>query len=142
MKRFEWIDHPSDVGFRAYGKDLAEALENAALALFEVMVDTSKVKPKEEVRIELRAEDEKALLYDWLEHFLYLRDARDLVLSKFEVGELSREEGGLKIRARAWGERLDPKRHDARTEVKAITYHLMEIKHTQDRCSVQAVVDI
>ncbi|HID60274.1 MAG TPA: archease, partial [Hadesarchaea archaeon] len=43
MKRFEWVEHPSDIGFRAYGKDLAEAFENAALALFEVMVDTSKV---------------------------------------------------------------------------------------------------
>ncbi len=142
MKRFEWIDHPSDVGFRAHGKDLPEALENAALALFEVMIDTNKVEPKEEIRIEVAAEDEKALLYDWLEHFLYLHDARDLVLSKFEIEKFSWEGEGLKIKAKAWGEKFDPERHDARTEVKAITYHLMEIKCAPGRCSVQAVVDI
>jgi SHS2 domain-containing protein len=142
VKRFEWIDHPSDVGFRAHGKDLPKALENAALALFEVMIDTEKVEPKEEVKIEIGAEDEKALLYDWLEHFLYLHDARDLVLSKFKIEKFSREGEGLKIKAKAWGEKFDPERHDARTEVKAITYHLMEIKCAPNRCSVQVVVDI
>jgi len=142
MKRFEWVEHPSDIGFRAYGRDLAEAFENAALALFEVMVDTSKVKPREEVTVELEAEDEQALLYDWLDKFLYFRDAHELVMSKFEVKELSSSPGGFKLRAKAWGERFDPARHPERTAVKAMTYHMMEIKRERDKCSVQAVVDI
>jgi len=142
MKKFEWVEHPSDIGFRAYGKDLAEAFENAALAFFEVMVDTSKVEPREEVKVELGAEDEKALLYDWLERFLYLHDAKGLVMSKFEIEELERSGGGFKIKAKAWGERFDPKKHEARTAVKAVTYHMMEIKREKGKCSVQAVVDI
>ena len=142
MKKFEWVEHPSDIGFRAYGKDLSEAFENAALAFFEVMVDTSKVGPREEVAIELEAEDEKALLYDWLERFLYLRDAKGLVMSKFKVEELKRSNGGFKIKAKAWGERFDPKKHEARTAIKAVTYHLMEIKREKGKCSVQTVVDI
>jgi len=142
MKRFEWVEHPSDVGFRAYGRDLAEAFENAALALFEVMVDTSKVEPKREATVELEAEDEEALLYDWLERFLYLHDAEGLVMSKFEVEELSSTDSGIRIKAKAWGESFDQGRHDPRTEVKAITYHMMEIKRGKERCSVQAVVDI
>lgn len=142
MKRFEWVEHPSDIGFRAYGRDLAKAFENAALAFFEVMVDTGKVEPREEVEVELEAEDEKALLYDWLERFLYLHDAQGLVMSKFKVEKLSRADGGFRIKARAWGERLDAKRHETRTAVKAITYHMMEIKREKGRCSVQAVVDV
>lgn len=142
MKRFEWVEHPSDIGFRAYGRDLAGALENAALALFEVMVDTSKVRPLQEVPIELEAEDEGALLYDWLERFLYFHDAQGLVMSKFKVDDLVQRDHNFKIKARAWGERFDPKRHDARVGVKAITYHMMEVKLGKDKCVVQAVVDI
>ena len=142
MKRFEWVEHPSDVGFRAYGRDLAEAFENAALAFFEVMVDTSKVEPRGEVKIELEAEDEKALLYDWLERFLYLHDVQGLVMSKFKVEDLSRLKGRLRIKARAWGERFDPVKHEPKVGIKAVTYHLMDIKQEKDRCSVQAVVDI
>jgi len=141
MKRFEWVEHPSDIGFRAYGKNLAEAFENAALALFEVMVDTGKVEPREEVKVELEAEDEGALLYDWLDRMLYFRDARNLVMSKFKVG-ISKIKDGLKLNAQIWGERFDPAKHPERTAVKAMTYHMMEIKQEKNRCSVQAVVDI
>ncbi len=142
MKRFEWVEHPSDIGFRAYGRDLAEALENAALALFELMVDTSKVRPLQEVPIELEAEDEGALLYDWLERFLYFHDAQGVVMSKFKVDDIVQRNHNFKIKARAWGERFDSKRHDARVEVKAITYHMMEVKLGKGKCMVQAVVDI
>jgi len=141
MKRFEWVEHPSDIGFRAYGKDLAETFENAALALFEVMVDTGKVEPREEVEVELEAEDEGALLYDWLDRLLYFHDTRNLVMSKFNV-EVSKTKSGLKLKARVKGEPFDPAKHTERTAVKAMTYHMMEIKHEKDRCSVQAVVDI
>lgn len=140
-KRFEWVEHPSDIGFRAYGHDLAEAFENAALALFEVMVDTSKVEPREEVKVELEAEDEGALLYDWLERLLYFHDTQNLVMSKFRA-KISGINGGFKLIARAWGEPFDPAKHPERTAVKAMTYHMMEIKCEPERCSVQAVVDI
>ncbi|MCS7131811.1 MAG: archease [Hadesarchaea archaeon] len=141
MRKFEWVEHPSDIGFRAYGKTLAQAFENAASALFEIMVDTSKVEPRELVEVELEAEDEQALLYDWLDRLLYFHDAHGLVLSKFEV-ELSSSPGGMKLRAKAWGERFDPAKHPERTAVKAMTYHMMEIKLGSDGCMVQAVVDI
>ncbi len=141
MKRFDWVEHPSDIGFRAYGKDLAEAFENAALALFEVMVDTSKVEPREEVNVELEAEDEGALLYDWLDKLVYLRDAKGMVMSKFKV-TISKTKSGHRLKAQAMGERFDPKKHPGRTAVKAMTYHMMEIKREKNMCSVQAVVDI
>ena len=141
MKRFEWVEHPSDIGFRAYGRDLAEAFENAALALFEVMVDTSKVEPREEVKVELEVEDEEALLYDWLDRLIYFHDSKNMVMSKFRV-TISRIKSGFKLNAQAWGERFDPKKHPEKTAVKAMTYHMMEIRHEKNRCSVQAVVDI
>jgi len=140
-RRFEWVEHPSDIGFRAYGRDLAEAFENAGLALFEIMVDTSRVEPREEVEVELEAEDERALLYDWLDRLLYLRDAENLLLSDFRV-EIREEGGRWRLRGRVRGERFDPSRHPERTAVKAATYHLMEVVREKGRAVVQAVVDI
>jgi SHS2 domain-containing protein len=141
MKRFDWVEHPSDIGFRAYGRDLAEAFENAALALFEIMVDTSKVEPREEVKVELKAEDEGALLYDWLDRLIYLHDSKNMAMSKFKV-TISRIKSGFKLNAQAWGERFDSEKHPEKTAVKAMTYHMMEIRRQKNRCSVQAVVDI
>lgn len=44
-KKFEFFDVTADVGIRAYGKTLEDAFENAALAMFEVMTDTSRINP-------------------------------------------------------------------------------------------------
>ena len=43
--KFEFFDVTADVGYRAYGKTMNDAFSNAALALFEVMTDTSNIKP-------------------------------------------------------------------------------------------------
>lgn len=141
MERFEWIEHPSDIGFRAYGRDLAEAFENAALALFEVMVDTGKVEPREEIKVEIESEDEGALLYDWLDKLIYFHDSRNMMLSKFSV-KINKTGNGFKLAAQALGEVFEPAKHPGRTAVKAMTYHMMEIKQEPGKSYVQVVVDI
>ncbi|MGQ9788330.1 MAG: archease [Candidatus Hadarchaeaceae archaeon] len=141
MKKFDWIEHPSDIGFRAYGRDLAGAFENAALALFEIMVDTSKVEHKEGHYIELAAEDELALLYDWLDRLIYFHDSKNLLFSKFAV-RIEKTKKGLNLSAQVWGEKFDPAKHPERTAVKAVTYHLMQVEEGEKGSYVQAVVDI
>jgi len=140
-KKFEWVEHPSDVGFRAFGRDLAEAFANAGLALFEIMTDTGKVEPKEEVSIELRSESETSLLYDWIDRLIALHDSFNLLLSKFKV-DIERNREGLRLKAKAWGEQFNPSKHPSRTAVKAMTYHMMEIGEEEGRVWVQDVVDI
>ncbi|RLI20378.1 archease, partial [Candidatus Bathyarchaeota archaeon] len=62
-----------------------EALENAAMALFEVMTDTEKVSPSVVREIEAEGHDEKSLLYDWLEKLIIEFETEGLLFSKFEV---------------------------------------------------------
>ena len=83
--KFEFFDVTADVGYRAYGNSLANAFENAAIAMFEVITDTSTVKPLIKKQIRLEAEDECAILYDWLSELLFLHDSEYLVFSKFDV---------------------------------------------------------
>ena len=142
IKKFEWIDHPADIGFRAYGKSLADAFENAALALTNIIGVTDNIDEKEEVFVELEAEDVEALLYEWLDHLIYLQGARRIVGGRFEVKELSKVKEGYELKAKLWGEEYDPAKHGPGTEVKAMTYHMMEINQEPERCSVQVVVDI
>lgn len=46
MKKFEYFDVTADIGFRAYGESLDEAFENAGLAIFNIISDTSNISPK------------------------------------------------------------------------------------------------
>ena len=64
--KFEFLEHTADVYVRAHGKTMEEAYENAALSMFETITDTEKVVPAQEDSLEVEAEDQYALLYNWL----------------------------------------------------------------------------
>jgi len=142
LSKFEWVEHTADIGFKAYGRSLEGAFENAALALTEIITSLEDVKAENKVNIKIVSEDIESLLFDWLDHFLYLFDAKELIHSRFEISEISEKDGEFKLVASAWGEKFDPKKHALGTEVKAITYHMMEIGQSEEQCFVQVIVDI
>lgn len=141
IKKFEFFDVTADVGFRAYGQDLNNAFANAAQAMFEVMTNTSQVKPTVKREIIVESEDEQALLYDWLSELLFLHDYEDLVFSKFTVDIKQKDPETFNLHAEVWGEKFNPATHEIRDEVKAVTFHLMEIIKEENRCSLQVIVD-
>ncbi|ADP77289.1 archease family protein [Methanothermus fervidus DSM 2088] len=135
--KFEFIDVTADAGFHAYGSTLEELFENAALALFEIITDTSKVKDKECRKIEIESEDKISLLHDWLEELLVTHEIEMMLFSKFKV-----EISDCKLRGMAWGEKINPDIHEIKCEVKAITYHLMNITKENDKYKATVIVDI
>lgn len=140
---YRHLSHTADVMIEAWGESLEEAFEYAALGVFEVMTDTSKVQPRTEVSINAKGFDVESLLYDWVEQLLIIFDTRHLLLSRFKIEKITKdEEGTLLLNARAWGEEYDPQRHESRTLVKAMTYHSMEIVHGRERTILRFVVDI
>ena len=120
--RYELLEHTADVMVRAYGKDLEECFANAAYALFDQIVDVSKVEPRTEVSFEVEGHDLESMLYNFLSEFLYLHDAKQLVLCEFDV-----RIQGHKVICKAKGERLSSERHRRRHEVKAVTYHMLSV---------------
>lgn len=140
MKRFE-IDSElatADAMFRAYGKTLNEAFENAGYAMFEIMTDTRQVKPELEFSFEKKSEDLKSLLYDFLEELLYYHEVKEVFLSEFKV-EL--DEAGNSLKAVVKGEKVNDS-HERRSIVKAVTYFDMKIEKAVKGCIVQVVLDL
>lgn len=139
---FRFLDHTADVYVEAYGSNLREAFENAAKAMFEVMTDISKIRPIIKRHVIVEGEDLQALLYSWLEELLFIFDFDLIAFSRFKVLEIRRGDEGYSLRADVWGERFNPEVHTRKTEVKAVTYSLMEIRECADRCVVRFVLDI
>ncbi len=121
---FEYFEVTADVGIYAYGKSLNELFENAALAMFSVMCNTARVKCKKEKKVEVKAGDLEGLLGEWLTALLGLRDIHGMMFCKFKVVI---DEENLALNGSACGE-ATKKGHEIATEVKAATYHMMEIK--------------
>ena len=141
-KGFEFLEHTADVFIAAHGSTLEQAFENAALAMFEVMTDTSKVAPIIEDSVDVEAEDEYALLYSWLEALLVKFEIKNMFYSKFAVPEISETDEGFRIKAAIWGEAFDPEKHMQKVGVKAVTYHRMEIIKEFDEVTLEFILDI
>ncbi len=136
---FKFLDiTTSDAAFEAAGKDLNELFASSALAMFEVMVNTKQIKTELERKVEAQAGDLKGLLFEWLNELLVFYGAENLVFSKFEV---MIDDKNFKLEAKCWGEPINPEEHETKTEVKAATYHKMEIEKNEE-WKARVILDI
>jgi SHS2 domain-containing protein len=123
-RRFEILEHPADVGFLAYGRDLRELLENAALAMLSLGCALETIEEKLEREIVATGGDDEALLFTWLAEILAAADAEGLVFRRAEIMQLT----GGRVRGVARGEPFEKARHRAGTYIKAVTYHQLRIE--------------
>ena len=142
QKRFEFLEHTADAYVAAYGRNLIEAFENAAVAMFEVMTDVKKVSARIEATVEVVAEDEYALLYSWLEALLVKFETEQMLCSKFKILKLEKTSKGFVLQAQVWGESFNPAKHSQKVGVKAVTYHRMEIIKERNKVTLKFILDI
>ena len=120
---------------KAFGKTLEECFANAAFALFDQTVDLSNIGTDEETDIRVSGIDDEDRLYSFLSEMLFIEDADNLILKEFEVYF-----DGDDVICHAKGENLDRSKHRIRSEIKAVTYHMMEID--RETPSVTVLFDV
>lgn len=137
MKNFEYFDVTADIGFKAYGKNLNEAFENAGIAMFNVITDVCGVDSSKEISFEISSQDYVALLYDYLEELLFFHEVEFMLFGEFHV-EI---DDNFHLKATIKGEDINWDKHERKTEIKAITFHKMEVK-TDNPVKLQAILDL
>lgn len=137
-KKYEFINHTADVGIKVWGKSLKSLFENAAYAMFDILTELDKVKEISLIKVKIGSGEPEELLADWLRNLLYQFNGEGYLLREFNIEEISKK--GLK--AKVAGEKLDLSRHSLKTEIKAVTYHALEVKKTGQGWEAQVIFDI
>ncbi|HXG42365.1 MAG: archease [Dehalococcoidia bacterium] len=135
---YEVLEHTADVRVVARGRTLEELFANAALAMSHLVAELDGVAERERQELEAEAHDWESLLVRWLNELLYWLDAKNMLFRRFEMLELA----PYRLRAVAWGERLDPQRHQLRVGIKGVTRHLLQVSHQDGWWQAQVVFDI
>ena len=151
---FEILEHPADVGFRAYGRMREELFINAALAMMTLACAPEGLEERESREIEATGADHESLLYAWLADILAIQDAEQMFFRRAEVAELrdvspasgrpgfgAEPRPGL-VRGRVWGEKYDSTRHHAGTYIKAVTMHQLRVEQTPRGWQAQVYLDV
>jgi SHS2 domain-containing protein len=137
VNRWEHFEHGADTGVRGYGASVAEAFEQAALALTAVVADPATVRPLERVALACEAPDNELLLAEWLNALVYEMATRRMLFSRFAV---RLESDGLS--GEAWGEPVEVARHHPAVEVKGATYTMLRVARDGAGWVAQTVVDV
>lgn len=125
-KPYEVFEHTADIGIIVRRKRVEELFEKAAYAMFDLMVDLSTVYSVGKYRIKISSPTLEDLLVDFLSELLYVYSVEFFVMNDFNVH--IREGGeGYELSGIALGEPLNREKHTVKMEIKAVTYHELEI---------------
>jgi len=138
VKKYKVIDHTADLGIEIYGRDLRELFQNAGHALFEIICDLSEVTESIEKIVAVNGQDLEQLMVVWLGELLYLHDTEKLLLKHFEVEDI----GERRLTATVYGEEFKEDHHTIRTEIKAVTYHQIQVREEEGRWIARVIFDL
>ena len=139
---FRFHEHTADITVECWAPTLELAFAEAALATFEVIMDTSTVEPKESTSISVSGFDLSELLVEWIGKIIALIDIEYKFYSRFEIAKLERNTNGCLLEGIAWGEDIDFTKHVTRTEVKAMTYADLRIDTEETHTRIWFTLDL
>lgn len=148
-KYYEIIDHTADLGIKVFGKDAKQLFANAGRALTEIITDTTMVNENITKEIVVDGADLEQLMVNWLHEVLYHFEVGALILKRFDILEItmnkledSPSSSNYSIKALGYGETFDINKHVVLTEIKAVTYHQIEVKKIDKEWQARIIFDL
>jgi len=139
--KYEYLDHTADVQIHAWGTNIEEAFEQAAMGMFAYMTDIETVDNLRSEEITAEGHDLSSLLYSFLDEFLFIFSADPNFIAR-KVKITSFDRGNFKLSAIGYGEEFSLQKHPQGTEVKAITFSNMQIHESENFAEVFVIIDI
>jgi len=138
---YKYFDHQADIGIIGEGRDMNEAFQEAARAMFNIMCNLKKVEKKKSINITVKAKNAEELLVEWLNELLAQINLKNMVFSAFDV-YITKRFGRYILKGAAHGEKIDRQKHELKTEVKAATYSQLGVVKTDDHYRCQCIIDV
>ncbi|NUM36198.1 MAG: archease [Candidatus Brocadiae bacterium] len=134
---YEILDHTADVGLSVRANDKQELFAIAAKGITSLLV-SGEIQEKESIEISLEGQTIEEIFHDWLSEINYMFLVKQKVFHRFVILELS----SLKLKAMLYGESCDPQRHSYLNEIKAVTYHQIQVKEEAGQWCARVYFDL
>ena len=134
----DYIDHTGDAGILLRAENLRQLFERAAWGMFTLLTNVAEIRLVEETRIQVEANDLPALMLAWLSELNYRHVTEHRLFGKFEVSVISDQ----MVFAEVSGETINPDRHTIFTEIKAVTFHGLRLKKSDNGWEAQIIFDL
>ena len=137
-EKYHLIDHTADFGIHVSGTNSKDLFANAVEALFDVITEIDSLTGHDSCHMEVSGDDWSDLMVNWLREILYLWNGREMLVKSVQILSLSEN----KISAKIYFDAYMPDRHSIKTEIKAVTYHQIQVKSSPSGWKAQIIFDI
>lgn len=140
MSNYTFFDHTADIGVEITGRTRKELFDNAANALFDIMIENSagREAAKRRKPITVEGTDVADLLINYLRELLYLFNGEKFVIDTCDIVKFN----GKKLQVRLTGESFNSKKHWVKTEIKAVTYSGAKVEKLKDGWRARIIFDV
>jgi SHS2 domain-containing protein len=135
---YRLLDHTADLRIEVTARDIKHLFSNAASAISDLITDSRKIKQSDSLRLTVKGKDLEDLMVNWLREILYLIEAKKFMIRQVTIRKMKEH----RIDAAVKGEAFDPQRHPLKHEIKAVTYHQIEVKKEPRRWVARVIFDI
>ena len=122
--KYEMIDHTADLGIHVFGADAKDLFANAAFALFDLITDINALKGLNEHEVHITGDDWPDTMVNWLRELLYLWTCKKMLVKIVNISYLTEHELTAKVNFDPY----DPDHHEIKNEIKAVTYHQIQVE--------------
>ena len=134
---YEILDHTADIGLKSRSDSLSEVFCDCARGMFSLLV-AGTIENQQKILVSIQADSAEELLHDWLSELNYLFLVKQNVFQDFSIVNMDES----KLEAVCFGEKYDGSRHSCDMEIKAVTYHQIQVQKSQDCWIAQVFFDL
>jgi protein archease len=135
---FEIIDHTADMGIVVVGKNLKELFQNASHAMMRIILKHGPEETGESVHISVQGSDLPDLMVRWLGEILYIFQGENRLVTQTKIFEITSNHLDAQIKTIPFSLAT----HEILTEIKAVTYHQIEVIRKGELWNARIIFDL
>lgn len=135
----QYLEHTTDAFILVTAPSLTDAFTLAGQSVVDITLDKKTIEEKEQRTLKVSGKDLRYLLFNWLEEVNYQLITEGFAIARFSL-DISKN-STYKLKSTIFGEPIDLKKHHFKMEIKAPTFHMMEIKQN-DQVTMRFLLDL
>lgn len=135
---YSLFSHTADLGMSVTGHSCEDLFRNAGSALLELLVANKTSKIEQKLEISLIGNDLPDLMVKWLSEILYLFEGERLVVTEIFINAIDTHSITSTLSVMKYNSRYN----EILREIKAVTYHQIEVKEKKGIWTARIIFDL
>ena len=137
---YKFLEHATDAFIEVTATTLEEAFLKAGESVVQTTIDLDTVEEKDKKEVKVKGKELRHLLFNWTEEVIFQLITEGFAIHRFQISIKKEEE--YELTAQVFGEPIDLQKHHFKVEIKAPTFHEMEIKEEKGLVKMRFLLDL